>query len=230
MQATTSGRMANQPTVLAAGAALVIATTVMVAAVASQNVRFGNSSATRPVPASPQQIERSLAQVRAGEHEGLTRGWATGQGKATVGYPLPDKRDGHVGLTELAAGGITSGTASELPVGNWGLSEVRPNGSTDASQIPYAPYITSNLPAGNWGLNQVRTPEKTKFEVAIPAGAFAPGVPSLPVLKPVGTSDAVLSPSSPSYSELINQRKGEKYRLPKTEQPDAFNRAGASIR
>jgi hypothetical protein len=192
--------MANQPTVLAAGAALVIATTLMVAAVASQNVRLGNSSATRPVPATPQQVERSLAQVRAGEHEGLTRGWATGQGKASVGYPLPDKRDGHVGLSELAAGGIASGIAPNLPVGNWGLSEVRPNGSTDSAQ----------------------------GKVLIPAGAYAPDVPSTPVL--VGPLHSTLSPSSPSYSELVNQRKGEKSRLSTTEQPDAFNRAGASIR
>jgi hypothetical protein len=187
--------MANQPTLLAAGAALVIATTVMVAAVASQNVRFGTTSATRPVPTSPQAVERALVQVRAGEHEGLTSGWATGSGKATTGYPLPDKRDGHVGLSELAAGAITPG-------------------------------IVPDLPAGNWGQNQV--PTAGQDEILIPANFYAPGVPSLPVLRP--KADSGLGPDSPSYSQLIDHRRGEKYRVPAAEEPDAFNKAGPSIR
>ena len=132
MQATTSGRMAHQPAILAAGAALVIATTLVVAAAGAQGLRFGDKSpAAAPAPTSPQAVERALVKVRAGEHDGLTPGWATGSAAATIGsYPFPDKAAGHVGLTELATGGIASGTAPNLPVGNWGLSEVRPNGST----------------------------------------------------------------------------------------------------
>jgi hypothetical protein len=234
--------MASQPTMLAAGAALVIATTLVVAAVASQNVRLGGSSAARPVPTSPQQIERSLAQVRADEHAGLQPGWATSsvgstatggtrseiamtlpadRTPATIGTGHPESAD-HVGLSEIAAGAIGSGIAPNLPVGNWGLSEVRPNGSSSEQYTlkgeVFMPYNTgttdSTLGAG---------------QIEIQAGQYAPGVPSQPVYK-TGMSDSSLSPSSPSYSELVNQRRGEKYRFHKVEAPDAFNRAGASIR
>ena len=194
MQATTSGRMASQPSMVAAGAALVIASALLVVAAASQGVHFNDRNPTAPaVPTSPQQVERSLAQVRAGEHEGLQPGWAgaaaTGGTRseiamtlpadrtpATIGTGHPESAD-HVGLSEIAAGAIGSGIAPNLPVGNWGLSEIRPNGSTSDA-----------------------------------------------------ASDSSLSPSSPSYSELVNQRRGEKYRFHKVEAPDAFNRAGASIR
>ena len=203
MQATISGRMAHQPAILAAGAALVIATTLVVAAAGAQGLRFGDKSpAAAPAPTSPQAVERALVKVRAGEHDGLTPGWATGSAAATIGsYPFPDKAAGHVGLTELATGGIASGTAPNLPVGNWGLSEVRPNGST-----------------------------LSQDQIEIPAGAYAPGVPSSPVFKHVGTSDSTLSSDSPSYSELVNQRRGEKYRIPAAEEPDAYNKAGPSLR
>ena len=156
MQATTSGRMAHQPAILAAGAAVVIATTLVVAAAGAQGLRFGDKSpAAAPAPTSPQAVERALVKVRASEHDGLTPGWATGSAAATIGsYPFPDKAAGHVGLSELATGGIASGTAPNLPVGNWGLSEVRPNGST-----------------------------LSQDEIEIPAGAYAPGRPQQPGLQ-----------------------------------------------
>jgi hypothetical protein len=194
MQATTSGRMTHQPTLLVAGAALVIATSLMVAGVASQNIRLGATSATRAVP-SAQAVERALVTVRAGEHQGLRPGWADTSAIAAGATRLPDKTPGHVGLSELAAGAITPG-------------------------------IVPNLPAGNWGQNQV--PSASQDEVVIPANFFAPGVPSVDVL--YHKADAGLSPSSPSYSELVNQRKGEKYRIQAAEAPDAFNKAGFSIR
>jgi len=235
--------MANhQPTLLVAGAALVIATSLMVAGVASQNIKLGTTSATRPVP-NAQAVERALVTVRAGEHQGLRPGWADGAATAAGATRLPDKAQGHVGLSELA-GGITSGT------GNRGLSEVLPNGSTQqaaasaiaSSQLldkvdgnmgftglasgAYEPDVAPNLPAGNWGQNQV--PSAAGDEILIPANFYAPGVPSLPVLRPKAESG--LGPDSPSYSQLIDHRRGEKYRVPAAEEPDAFNRAGPTIR
>jgi len=235
MQATTSGRMANhQPTLLVAGAALVIATTLMVAGVASQNVRLGGTAA-RPVP-NAQAVERALVTVRAGERQGLQPGWANSSATAGGATRLPDKAQGHVGLTELAAGSVSVGSNPPLDKvdGNMGRTELA------------APGIAPNLPAGNWGQNQVRTngsglsevlpngatiapaDSQSHDEILIPANFYAPGVPSVPVY--VHKADAALSPSSPSYSELVNQRKGEKYRIQAAEAPDAFNKAGFSIR
>src|SRR6185369_12614793 len=137
-----------------------------------------------------------LVSVRAGEHQGLRPGWASSSADAAAGATrLPDKAQGHVGLSELAAGGITPG-------------------------------IVPNLPAGNWGQNQV--PSAAQDEILIPADFYAPGVPSLPVLRPKAESG--LGPDSPSYSQLIDHRRGEKYRVPAAEEPDAFNRAGPTIR
>ena len=210
MQATTSGRMANhQPTLLVAGAALVIATTLMVAGVASQNVRLGGTAA-RPVP-NAQAVERALVTVRAGERQGLQPGWANSSATAGGATRLPDKAQGHVGLTELAAPGITP----NLPAGNWGQNQVRTNSSGLGEVLPNGATIA---PADS----------QSHDEILIPANFYAPGVPSVPVY--VHKADAALSPSSPSYSELVNQRKGEKYRIQAAEAPDAFNKAGFSIR
>lgn len=219
MQATTSGRMTNQPTLLVAGAALVIATSLMVAGVASQNIRLGSTSATRPVP-SAQAVERALVTVRAGEHQGLRPGWADTSAAAAGATRLPDKAQGHVGLSELAAGAITS------QAGSYQLDKFDANMGLTQPAAGYAPDVAPNLPVGNWGQNQV--PSAAQDEILIPANFYAPGVPSVPVY--LHKADASLSPSSPSYSELVNQRKGEKYRIQAAEAPDAFNKAGFSIR
>ena len=177
MQATTTGRMAGQPTMLAAFLSLLIATALVVGVAISQRVDLGiGAPAAAPKPFTAAAINQALVQVRLGEHEGLAPGWTTGVQPSTrrdesqaTGVVAPTRPAGHVGLSELATGGITPAIAPTLPVGNWGLSEIRGNGST-------------------------------------------------------------LAKDSPSYSELVNQRKGEKFGDIAPATPDAYRRGGFSIR
>ena len=178
MQATTTGRMTGQPTMLAAVLSLLIAAALVVGVAISQRVDLGiGAPNAAPKPFTAAQVQQALVQVRLGEHEGLTPGWVTGVEPSTrrdesqaFSVAAPTKPAGHVGLSELSTGGIAPAITGTLPVGNWGLSEIRPSGST------------------------------------------------------------TLAPDSPSYSELVNQRKGEKDRIGAEGAPDAYRRGGFSIR